>query len=101
MNHGVKNVLCWMPRILCLLFAASLSLFALDVFGEHSGFWETLVGLLMHLVPTFAALIVLAVSWRWELSEPSSLPHSEFCTSVGRGGDLTFPLASSFQGPLS
>jgi hypothetical protein len=66
MNKTVKRVLYWTPRILSILFAMFVSLFALDVFGVGYSFWETLVALLMHLIPTFVILIVLAISWRWE-----------------------------------
>jgi hypothetical protein len=48
------------------LFALFISLFALDVFGEGYGFWETVVALLIHLIPTGIILVVLALSWRWE-----------------------------------
>jgi hypothetical protein len=41
-------------------------MFALDVFGEGRGFWQTLAALTMHLVPTFALLAALVVAWRWE-----------------------------------
>lgn len=61
-----KRLLHWTPRILGLLFAIFLSLFALDVFDEGYGSWETVVALFMHLVPTFIVLIVLAIAWRWE-----------------------------------
>jgi hypothetical protein len=62
----LKRLLFWTPRILCLLFAAFISLFALDVFGEGHGFWQTALALLMHLIPTGIVLAVLAISWRWE-----------------------------------
>jgi hypothetical protein len=62
-----KPILFWTPRVLCLLFAVFLSLFALDVFGEHYGFWRTILALFMHLVPTAIVLVILAISWRWEL----------------------------------
>jgi hypothetical protein len=62
----MKTWLTWTPRILCLLFAAFLSLFALDVFDQGFGFWETVLALLLHLIPTGVVLVVLAVSWRWE-----------------------------------
>ena len=52
--------------MLCLLFAVFLSLFALDVFGEHLGFWKTTAALFIHLIPTWIVLAVLAVTWRWE-----------------------------------
>jgi hypothetical protein len=66
MKRSVRQLLFWTPRILCILFAVFVSLFALDVFGEDYDFWETLVALLMHLIPTGIILVGLAISWRWE-----------------------------------
>ena len=66
MKTTSKRLLFWTPRVLCLFFAAFISLFALDVFGENHGFWETALALTMHLIPTFILLVVLALSWRWE-----------------------------------
>jgi len=66
MKRPVKRLLFWTPRILCILLAVFVSLFALDVFGEGYGFWGTMLALLMHLIPTGVILIVLAISWRWE-----------------------------------
>ena len=60
------RLLFWTPRILCLLFAGFISIFALDVFQENRGFWSTAIALLMHLIPTGILLIILAVSWRRE-----------------------------------
>ena len=61
-----QQLLYWSPRALCIAYAVFISLFALDVFNEGQGFWGTVLGLLMHLLPTFLILIVLAVSWRRE-----------------------------------
>ena len=66
MKTPAKRLLFWTPRILCLLFAAFVSLFALDVFDEHQGLWNTILALLMHLIPTGILLLILAVTWRWE-----------------------------------
>jgi hypothetical protein len=66
MKKPMKQLLFWMPRILCILFAVFVSLFALDVFGEGYGFWKTILALLIHLIPTAIILIVLVVSWHWE-----------------------------------
>ena len=66
MKQPVKRWMFWTPRILGILFAIFISLFALDVFSEGYGFWETIWALLMHLVPTAMVLVVLAISWRWE-----------------------------------
>ena len=45
-------VLYWAPRILSIIFAGFISLFALDVFNEGHSFWETLLALAVHLIPT-------------------------------------------------
>jgi energy-coupling factor transporter transmembrane protein EcfT len=66
MNKAIKRVVYWTPRILCILFAVFISLFALDVFEGGRGFWETSVALLLHLVPTIIIVAVLVVSWRRE-----------------------------------
>ena len=66
MSRKMKRVLFWTPRILCILFAMFLSLFALDVFGEGFGFWKTILALLIHLVPVYIVIIILVIAWRWE-----------------------------------
>jgi len=57
----------WINRTLAILFILFVSLFALDVFGMGTGFWETLVGLLIHLIPSFLLIVALAVAWRHEI----------------------------------
>ena len=64
MSASAKQVLFWAPRALTVAAALFLGIFALDVFGAGYGFWQTLLALLIHLVPTFLALLVLAVAWR-------------------------------------
>ncbi len=66
MNVKSKQVLFWAPRGLTILFAAFLSLFALDVFSETQGFGETIFALLMHLIPTGLVMLALSIAWRWE-----------------------------------
>ena len=66
MNKNTNKVLFWLPRILCILFAMFLSLFALDVFSEGYGFWETILALLIHQVPVYIVVIALVIAWRWE-----------------------------------
>ena len=56
------------PRILGILLALFVSVFALDVFGMRFGPWETFLALLIHLVPTAAILLALAIAWRWPLA---------------------------------
>ena len=66
MSTAVKRTLFWAPRVLCILVALFLSLFALDVFGEGYGFWGTAVALVIHLVPVYLVAAALALAWRWE-----------------------------------
>jgi hypothetical protein len=66
MEDSVKRLLFWAPRILCIAFAVFVSLFALDVFGEGYGFFETILAFTIHLIPAGIILIALVVSWRWE-----------------------------------
>jgi hypothetical protein len=66
MKQPANRLLLWAPRVLAILFAAFISIFALDVFGEGYSFWETIVALVMHLVPTAVVLVALAIAWRWQ-----------------------------------
>jgi hypothetical protein len=65
-TERVKKILFWTPRVLGILIAIFISLFALDVFIEGYSFWETIMALLMHLIPTVIFLVILGIAWRWE-----------------------------------
>lgn len=65
MSTTSKRLLIWTPRILGVLFALFLSIFALDVFGAGYTIGETILALLIHLMPTIVLLIALALAWRW------------------------------------
>jgi hypothetical protein len=58
--------LFWTPRVLAILFAGFLGIFAADVFDETQGFWSTAVALLLHLVPSGLILLILVIAWRHE-----------------------------------
>lgn len=66
MSTSRKRALFWAPRGIAILFAAVLSLFALDVFQENLGLWQALAAFAMHLVPVGVYLIILLLAWRWE-----------------------------------
>jgi hypothetical protein len=66
MKETRGRALSWAPRILGVLFAVFISLFALDVFGEGYSFGETMVALAMHLIPTALIVLALVIAWRWE-----------------------------------
>ena len=66
MRRWTRRLLFWSPRVVALLFAAFVSMFALDVFGAGYGFWETVLALAMHLLPVGILLIGILAAWRWE-----------------------------------
>lgn len=66
MNVNWDRILYWAPRILSVLFALFLSLFAFDVFVEGVSIWEQLLAFLIHLVPVYVVVIVLLLAWKWE-----------------------------------
>lgn len=55
----------WSPRVLGLLSAAFIGLFALDVFGEIHSLGKTLLALAHHLLPTALILVAVFLGWRW------------------------------------
>lgn len=65
LSPRLAAILRWTPRVGVLIFAAFMSLFALDVFGQGTSLWETTLALMMHLIPTAILLVVLLVAWRW------------------------------------
>lgn len=66
MTTTTGKALFWAPRLLCIAYIVFLSLFALDVFSEFHGFWQTTAALLIHLVPSLIVTLVLAFAWKWE-----------------------------------
>lgn len=66
MNKPTKQVLYWTPRIAGILFVLFLSLFALDIFELNLGFWGTIVGLFMHLIPSIVLAVAIAFAWHRE-----------------------------------
>ena len=66
MNITLKKILFWTPRIAGILFILFISLFALDIFDEKLGFWGTIVGLFMHLIPSILLAIAIFIVWKRE-----------------------------------
>lgn len=63
MSMTGHTVLHWTPRILGILYAGLVSLFALDAWGTEAGFWRELAGFLVHLLPTYFILAALLIAW--------------------------------------
>jgi hypothetical protein len=100
MKTPLKQLLIWSPRILGLLFAAFISLFALDVFDGRHGFWETALALAMHLIPTAIFLVLLALSWRWEWIGGVGFPALGLLYVVGFWGRFHWSAYALIAGPL-
>ncbi|MHB1050260.1 MAG: DUF7670 domain-containing protein [Bacteroidota bacterium] len=66
MKYSTKAVVLWSPRVLAILFALFISLFAFDVFDGKSGILETLIGFAIHLIPTGIIVIAIILSWHRE-----------------------------------
>ncbi|MFA5083788.1 MAG: hypothetical protein WC475_00160 [Candidatus Paceibacterota bacterium] len=62
-----KKIIYWLPRILSIGFILFLSLFALDVFSEYSG-WNAVLPLLIHLLPSLVLIGIVIVAWKYELA---------------------------------
>jgi hypothetical protein len=100
MQTPMKQSLFWTPRILALLFAAFVSMFALDVFGEGYGFWKTILALVMHLIPTGIILLALAIGWRWQWAGGVLFIGLGVLYLVTGGVRFHWPVYAMISGPL-
>lgn len=67
MKRKVSKFIYWTPRILSILFLLFLTIFSFDIFGNGYNFWETVIGLFMHNIPSLILLVVLIISWKHEI----------------------------------
>ncbi len=67
MEKPIDSFVYWAPRILSIIFICFLALFSLDVVSPELSFWQIVVGLFIHNIPVFILLIVLLVSWKYEI----------------------------------
>ncbi|MFA6588252.1 MAG: hypothetical protein WCT08_04225 [Patescibacteria group bacterium] len=62
----MKKFLYWAPRILSIVMVCFISIFALDVFDQSYTFWELVLALFMHLLPSIVAVIIIIIAWKRE-----------------------------------
>jgi len=67
MVKEVNRFIYWTPRILSIVFIIFFALMSLDVMALELSLWESIVGLLMHNIPTIIMLIVLLIAWKYEI----------------------------------
>ena len=58
-----NEIILLTARILSIVFACFISIFALDVFDEENEFWNTIPRLILHLIPTFIIILIIIFSW--------------------------------------
>ncbi len=95
----MERVLVWMPRVLAILFAVFISLFALDVFGAGHGFWESIAGFLIHMLPTALILIALAIAWRRAWAGAILFASLETAYLIMAGGQVDWVAYVLISGP--
>ena len=100
MSDRAHRFIFWTPRILCIAFAAFLSIFALDVFEMNAGPWQITLALLMHLIPTALVLLVLAICWRHEWIGGGLFPALALLHLVSMWGRLHWQAYLGIELPL-
>ena len=60
----VTTAILWIPRVLAMILAILLAMFAVDVFLEGNDFWQTSEDFVTHLIPSLSVVIILIVGWR-------------------------------------
>lgn len=100
MTKSSRGVLFWAPRILTILFALFMSVFALDVFAETKGFLQTLTALVLHLMPTFLVVVLLVLAWRWELVGVIAFAALAITYMVVMWGRFPWVTYATISGPL-
>ena len=67
MKKKINKFIYWIPRILAILLILFLMIFSLDVFEPGLTGWQVLLGLFMHNIPSLILVIVLWISWKYEI----------------------------------
>jgi hypothetical protein len=63
----ILRILYWFPRIIAILAILFMMMFSLDVFGGDEPVGRQLTGFMVHNLPAFALIIVLAIAWKYEI----------------------------------
>jgi hypothetical protein len=100
MRRAIERLLHWTPRVLGLLFAAFVSVFALDGVGTGNTFWQTILTLTTTLIPTAVILGALALSWRWGWAGGLVFLALGSCYLVTSWGLYHWSTYVEFAGPL-
>lgn len=67
MTRKIGKFIFWTPRVLSIVFILFLAVFSLDVISSELSTGQIIIGLFMHNIPSLILLIVLIISWRYEI----------------------------------
>ncbi len=67
MKKKISKFIYWTPRILSIILVLFLTIFSGDVFEENLGFWQTILGLLIHNIPAMLLAVIIWISWKYEV----------------------------------
>ena len=67
MEKKKNGFLYWTPRILGICMILFLALFSLDVIGMSDDPLQVALGMLIHNIPSFILIVLLLLSWKWNL----------------------------------
>ena len=59
----MTTAMLWTPRVLAMGLAFFLAMFAADVYMEGNDFWQTSEAFILHLIPAFCVIAILAIGW--------------------------------------
>ncbi len=62
-----SRIIYLLPRIICILAIAFISIFAFDAFNPDHTIWQQIQDFALHLIPSFLLLLILVIAWKWEL----------------------------------
>ncbi|MBN9391430.1 MAG: hypothetical protein J0I20_25590 [Chloroflexi bacterium] len=65
-GNGTGKVWTWENRVLAILASLFPAIFSLDSFSEGRAWPEALLAFVIHNIPTYILLIILAIAWRKE-----------------------------------
>lgn len=104
MERKINRYLYWTPRIISILFVIFLAMFSLDVITPEASFSEIAMGLLMHNIPSLVLLIVLIISWKYEIVGGivfilAGLLYILFAFQAGRDWDVVLIWILTIAGP--
>jgi hypothetical protein len=62
-----QKILFWIPRVMAILAILFMMMFSIDVFEANEPIYRKLLGFVMHNIPVLILIIILLVSWKYEI----------------------------------